>query len=205
MKVRLATVLSLTGVLVAGSAAAMVNTQVLNGSANNAAENVTLADSSLPDAVDPSTTFASVTTLDGTTFDATTLPPDTPGVPVTAAPAGTQAVYQIGEAGTVTLDTAGEMLTIVAAVPNGGWTVVEAKSEDALNIEVKFRSPITEVEFHATLLFGVVGTSVESKSLVPTTTGGTTGGTTATTPSSGTTHYSDDDDDDEEEHEEDDD
>ncbi|MEQ1702562.1 MAG: hypothetical protein ABMA25_20830, partial [Ilumatobacteraceae bacterium] len=161
MKVRLATLLSLTGVLVAGSAAALVNTQVLNASTKNAAENVTIADSSVPGAVDTSTTEASATTLVGTT-----VPPETTTAPTTAAPVGTQAVYQIGEAGTVTLDTAGDMLTIVAALPNSGWTVMEAKSEDALNIEVKFRSATVEVEFHATLLFGVVGTSVETTSLV---------------------------------------
>lgn len=186
MKVRLATVLSLTGVLVAGSAAALVNTQVLNAPANDSAADITLADTSLPGTSEPTTTDGAVTTVVDTS-----LPPDTTGAPATAAPAGTQAVYQIGDAGLVTLDTAGDQLTIVAAVPNAGWTVVEAKSEDALNIEVKFRSATTEVEFHATLLFGVVGTSVETKSLVPATTG-----SSGSTPSSGTYHDDDDDDDD---------
>ncbi len=193
MKIRLATLLSLAGVLVAGSAAALVNTQVLNGSSNGTADNVTLADTSPSDVVGSTTSISTVTTA-----VSSTVPPDTTAAPVTAAPVGTQAVYQIGDAGLVTLDTAGDQLTIVSAVPNAGWTVAEAKSEDSLNVEVKFRSATVEVEFHANLLFGVVGTSVETKSLVPASTGGTTG----TTPTSGTS-YDDDDDDDDGEHDED--
>ena len=78
-------------------------------------------------------------------------------------PSSTQAAYQIGDAGTVTLDTAGEVLSIVSASPNPGWVVEKAESDGSLAIEVELRSGATVVEFEANLLFGVVSTSVEVK------------------------------------------
>jgi hypothetical protein len=71
-------------------------------------------------------------------------------------------MYQIGDSGTVTLDTAGDVLTIVDVAPAGGWTVTESETENAFNVEIKFQSGAIEVEFHANLLLGVVTTSVES-------------------------------------------
>ena len=74
----------------------------------------------------------------------------------------TQASYAIGDSGTVTLDTVGDVLTIVGVTPANGWAVTESEAHDATNVEVKFQSGTIEVEFHANLLFGVVTTSVES-------------------------------------------
>jgi hypothetical protein len=71
-------------------------------------------------------------------------------------------MYQIGDSGTVTLDTAGDVLTIVGVTPAEGWTVTKSEIEDAFNAEIKFQSGAIEVEFHANLLLGVVTTSVES-------------------------------------------
>jgi len=189
MKARIATVLSLTGVLVAGSAAALVNTQVLGAS-------------SKPDGGEVTFSLDATSTTVATTLGGTTIVPSTTMVDTTVAAVSTQAVYQIGEAGFVTLDTAGQVLTIVSAVPNAGWLVTEAKSEDALNIEVKYQSATTEIEFHANLLFGVVGTSVETKSLVQQSDSGgsvITNGNLGATGTTGTTYT--DDNDDEAEHE----
>jgi hypothetical protein len=174
MKARLATVLSLTGVLIAGSAAALVNTQVLSATpsaANN--DTVLLADS---------------TTVPTATLPGVTLPTAT-----TVVSALSQAVYQIGDAGLVTLDSSGDQLTITSSVPNAGWTVVTSESQDPLNIEVKFQSSSTLVEFHANLLFGVVTTSVETQNIQS---DNGSGGSSVTTPAGGSSGYSDDDGDD---------
>ena len=146
MKARLTAVLSLTGVLVAGTAAAVVNTQVLQSTGTSGDDELV---------------------VDGPTEST---PPDTtsvvtPSIPSadTAAPSPTQAAYQIGDAGVVVLDTAGDTLTIVSATPAAGWLLAEAEQKDPLNIEVKFQSGPITVEFKANLLFGVVSTSVESE------------------------------------------
>jgi hypothetical protein len=194
VKARLATVLSLTGVLVAGSAAALVNTQVLNSSTEDR----------------NTVQLAGQTTLVGSSLPPLTVPIVTSGGSTTTAPADAQqAVYQIDQAGIVTLSKAGDVLTIVSIAPSPGWLVTKAEQEDALNIEVTFQTGFTEIEFHANLLFGVVGTSVEARTLPGATAstavaGGSsssspititsTPGTNSSTPSSGTIDDDDDDD-----------
>ena len=152
MKTKIAMLISVTGVLAAGSAAALVNTQVLGGSASQAPL--------VGDAPTPSNATVPVSS------PVVSSPVDTsaPAVstPVTAAPVGTQAVYEIGQAGSVTLDTAGDVLTIVAVTPAPGWTVTKAETNTPTNAEIKFQAGAVEIEFKANLLFGVVTTSVET-------------------------------------------
>ncbi len=71
-------------------------------------------------------------------------------------------MYAIGEAGTVTLDTAGDVLTIVAVTPTDPWIVTQSETSDSTDVEVIFQNGSAEIEFHANLLFGVVTTAVES-------------------------------------------
>ncbi|MDP9463549.1 MAG: hypothetical protein M3P52_02900 [Actinomycetota bacterium] len=154
MKTKIATLISIAGVLVAGSAAALVNTHVLGGSVAPSALGVEAA----PRQTTPATTAAPVVS--------TPVVADPPAVETTLpapAPVATQAVYAIGDSGTVTLDTAGDVLTIVNVTSADGWIVTKSETEDATNVEVKFQAGSIEVEFHANLLFGVVTTSVESK------------------------------------------
>ncbi|MDO8391555.1 MAG: hypothetical protein Q7V57_13830 [Actinomycetota bacterium] len=163
MKARIATVLSLAGVLSAGSAAALVNQQVLRDT-------------------ESATPGRSVDSIVQSQF-----PSNVVVEPGQQAPAATQAVYLVGTAGAVTLDIANDALTVVDVVANDGWTVVSAESEDPGAIEVTLRSGTAEVEFHAALIFGVVNTSFETKDLAPTTTAHsappiTTGGPVPTTP-----------------------
>ena len=158
MKTRMAMAISIAGVLVAGSAAALVNTQVLSGSADaspfEAQANTT----------EPSTTV--VVSAPADTTVTTVAPAVAPAAANTtvqaAAPSSTQASYAIGDS-TVVLDTAGDTLTIVSLTPAAGWTVTKAESHDATNVEIELQSGANELEFHANLLFGVVTTSVESK------------------------------------------
>jgi hypothetical protein len=183
MKGRLAAALSLSGVLVAGSAAALVNSQVLTGTPTEASSNTSSPDTSVAGST-PSTDSSVVVV----------------NPPTTTVPSGgsttTQATYQIGDAGLVTLDTAGDVLTIVSATPNAGWLVTEAESEDALNIEVKFQSATTQVEFHANLLFGVVSTSVEAMNLGDDSPDNSTDDSTDNSTDNSTSNTVDDDDDD---------
>ncbi len=216
MRTKVTAALSLAGVLVAGSAAALVNTQLLQSSADAGG---TLPAVSVP--ADTGVTSTSAPVL----VDASVVQPDV----------STQAAYQIGAAGTVVLDTAGDVLTMVSAAPSAGWLVVAAEQPDATQVVVRLQSNTTVVTFRASLLFGVVSTSVETSSAVAgapagsaapgtaatnpplaaapgvTVPGGTSGsggsggsGGTVTTIDHDDDHDDDDDDDDEEEEEEDD-
>ena len=157
MKTKIATVISIAGVLVAGSAAALVNTQVLGGS-TSAASPLVIDNGSPAQDISPTVTVPTTVTTPVAVAPATPVAPVAPA----AAAARTQAVYAIGDAGTVTLDTAGDMLTIVAVTPTEPWIITKSESQDSTDVEVRFQNGTTEVEFHANLLFGVVTTAVES-------------------------------------------
>lgn len=159
MKTKVALVLSLSGVLAAGTAAALVNTRVLNGGSTSGVS-------------------AAAPKVLETPGAATTAPTPTTAVPGTVgAVLPTQATYSIGQSGTVTLDTAGDALTVAAVAPASGWIVTQSGSDDASNAAVTFQSGTIEVEFHANLVFGVVRTSVDSHDLSTTNTsvGGNSG------------------------------
>ena len=157
MKTRMAMAISIAGVLVAGSAAALVNTQVLSGSADASPFEAQAT------TTEPSTTVVVSAPADTTvTTVAPAVAPAAADTTVQAAPSSTQASYAIGDS-TVVLDTAGDTLTIVSLTPAAGWTVTKAETQDATNVEIKLQSGTNELEFHANLLFGVVTTSVESK------------------------------------------
>lgn len=173
MKARIATVLSLSGVLVAGSAAALVNNQVLQSAQPGSASG------------------SNVTLVLGTPVPARTEPAPTSSsaAPSSSVPLSQPVMYQVGDAGVVTLDTAGDVLAVVAT-PSAGWTVLVAESIDAYNVSVQLLAGATLVEFRANLSMGVVVTSVESREVdltstslpVAVPTGGTpAGGSTATT------------------------
>ena len=116
--------LSVAGVLVAGSAAALVNTQVLDSSATPTALSIDAEQQTRrTQQTAPTVTATSVVPAPAATQpDAvvTTLP--------TTTPSATQVNYAIGSAGTVALDTAGDVLTIVTVTPAEGWTVTKSES-----------------------------------------------------------------------------
>ncbi|MEI6404087.1 MAG: hypothetical protein WCP59_18080 [Actinomycetota bacterium] len=186
MKTKIAAALSLAGVLVAGSAAALVNTQVLQNNSNEATTVPALAapagllvtttttagvETSLPiDATSTTVVGGAPSTSVDSTAPVSTAPASTAP---TAGATPTQAVYRIGDAGTVTLDTAGDRLTVVAATPSAGWQVGKVEQRSPLDIEIYFRSATVELEFKANLLFGVVSTSVESRTVGAPPAGGT--------------------------------
>lgn len=153
MKLRITTLISLVGVLGAGSAAALVNTQVLQNSETSSKGNVSVASQSNSQA-------------SGTVSDDEVTKINSEVTKINSSVlTTTQAMYQIGDAGVVTLDTAGNVLAIVSATPNSGWTVVKAEANGASTIEVKLQSADALIEFTATLQNGAITTSVESKLL----------------------------------------
>ncbi len=178
MKPRLAAILSIAGVLFAGSAAALVNTKVLetDGGATNASPapasapaqplpaSVPLPSGTTPPATAPGTPASTVPATTVTVAAPPSAPVETTVAqpPVTNPAEQATGVYQVGDGGTVTLSTAGDVLTIVSVDPAPGWYVKEAEHEDAHNIEVRLRSDDREVRFEANLLFGVVGTSLRT-------------------------------------------
>ncbi|MEY4176224.1 MAG: hypothetical protein RI900_3389 [Actinomycetota bacterium] len=138
MKARITTVLSLSGILVAGSAAAMVNSQVLRGDAPVQAGAADII--SQPSA--PAVTVPSASML-----------------------AATQAAYEVGEPGTITLDTEGDVLSLVTPTPAPGWTVVKVEQVDPRSLTVIFQSAGQLATFTAGLVQGVVSTAVKVESL----------------------------------------
>lgn len=199
MKARITTVLSLTGVLVAGSAAALVNTQVLQSSTTRSTASAEVSIENEPESQSTVSTTPSVSVSLPNKLESIA------GVAVTLAstPVSTQQQYAVGESGTVVLDTANGVLTIVGIYPNAGWGVLEHENSDALSIEIKFQSATTLVEFKANVLMGVVAFDTESYLLPQTTTGnsasnptvGTSGSSTQNTTGSSVDDHDDDDDD----------
>jgi len=140
------TVLTIGGVVVAGSAAALVNSSLLGSQSSSMiigrSADEPIVDLTLPD--------------DGVPVTGTSLPSQ----PVRRS--GTAAEYTVGVAGMVTLDTADGELTVLAADPATGWTVVAV--DDGDEVRVVFRSAATDITFRANLLYGVVNTSLEVRS-----------------------------------------
>ena len=141
---RLTTTITISVVLVAGSAAALVNSQVLTRSADG----------------DNSAVPLSIVEEPTTTAVAETVPTTIPVTESTLSP--TQSAYQADAAGQVIVDTDGGALSIVSVEPNAGY-MVESMSQglDPNNVSVFFRAPDGSLyEFHAGLMAGTVGASI---------------------------------------------
>lgn len=172
--------LSLSGVLVAGTAAALVNASVLRPSSpastpNNAARSVeTISTGVTPNTLQP-----------------------------TSSPA-TQALYRVAEAGSVLVDTSGDVLSLVAVTPSPEWTVVSATTTGA-TAEVVFQHEDHVRRFTASLISGVVSTSITSEEIAPPTTQRPSGGSGGTGPTTTSSTHDDHDDDHKDDHDSDDD
>ncbi len=178
MKTRIATALSVVGVLGAGSAAALVNTQILDGApAESSASAAALAPASSVDITIPGTTPDETTPStqpETTEADTTTMAPTTtePTVPAKnrraqpAAPSGFLTTYNVGDAGVVTLDVVDGRLVLVNAAPKSGWSI-SSEDEDSSDdeIDVEFLSSTVRVEFSATFVDGQIVPKVTSKSV----------------------------------------
>jgi hypothetical protein len=177
MKTKIATALSIVGVLGAGSAAALVNTQILDsGPSESSASAAVLPPTStieleIPE-VETSTTTVAPTTAPTTVAPAISLPSSTSTTEAPPAPSGYLTAFNVGDAGVVTVDVLDGRLVLVAAEPKSGWDVTKAEDdsnddddEDDNQVEVEFTSPTVRVEFEAEFVDGQIVPHVESKSI----------------------------------------
>jgi hypothetical protein len=198
---KIATALSIVGVLGAGSAAALVNTQILDsGSTESGASAAVLPEPAPIDLTVPEMASErnAVSTRIVATTDPTTTVPE-PALLATglqqAAPAasGMLTAFNVGDAGVVTVDVIDGQLVLVSAEPKAGWTLGKAEDDsnddsDAVEneVEVEFTSASVRVEFEAHLVDGQIVPKVESEAI-----GGTT--TANPTPAVPNIHADDDD------------
>ena len=179
MKAKLATALSVVGVLGAGSAAALVNTQILDsGPTESGASKAVLppastVELSVPDLAAPEAETIRVAVPTGAAGQTTTT---TLASTTTLAPepevSGYLTSFNVGEAGVVTADVIEGQLVLVSAEPKAGWTVT--KAEDDSNddteqhentIEVEFVSSTVRVDFEAEFIDGQIVPHVESTAI----------------------------------------
>jgi hypothetical protein len=215
MKTKIATALSVVGVLGAGSAAALVNTQILHGGETESSASaavlppastidVEVPEITVPETTAPETTAPATTAPESSVPESSVPEPSVPGssvpessvpgssvpessVPASAVPAPSEflTAFNVGEAGIVTVDVIDGKLVLVSAEAKDGWEVVEAEENDDNEVEVEFRSATVRVEFEASFVGGRIVTEVESYAI---------GVTATTSPSGGDDGHSDDDD-----------
>jgi hypothetical protein len=205
MKTKIATALSIVGVLGAGSAAALVNTQILDSTSESSASAAVLPPAATVDLPVPTTTIDDDRDTTSTTIasrPATTsisVAPPATSPPVTASPAAEYlTAFNVGDAGVVTVDVVNGRLILVDVEAAPGWTVASMEEDDG-DVEVKFASATVRVEFEARFDGSTIRPSVSSEAL-PT-------GTPAPASPTTSVHQDDDDDDheDDDDHDDDDD
>jgi hypothetical protein len=106
--------------------------------------------------------------------------PGTETVASEAAVAGTETVYEVGDAGTVTIANDGTQLEIVSVDQNDGW-LIEIEMATGREVEVDFRSGTRRIQFNAELEDGEIRVRARERVVAAST--NTTQSTTATTQS----------------------
>jgi hypothetical protein len=213
MKTKIATALSIVGVLSAGSAAALVNTQILNSGPSEATASaavlppaatvqVPVPPTTVDEAIDATSDDLGDDTVEAAVVDTKPMPDITiPATEPTAAPQPAPAAapstdyltaFSVGDSGVVTVDVVNGRLILVNASANNGWTVSKSEEISANEVEVYFVSSSVRVEFDAYFENGVITPSVDSAALPAP---ATAPAPAAATAPSTTTAYSDDDDD----------
>jgi hypothetical protein len=178
VKTSVATAISLVAVLGAGSAAALVNTDILDSGSSAPAASAALAppttsgsDTALVDEVN-----AALEGFASTGATSTQGEPSSDSVPAagsSVAPASSAPLVQaapttfdVGDAGSVVVDLENGRLTIVSASADTGWTVTkteEASSGD--EVEVWYETATARVMFTAELEDGRIVPRVDAKAL----------------------------------------
>jgi len=178
MKSSLITALSLVGVIGAGSAAALVNTSIFDSAPQSEqaafVPGAAVVELTLPATPDGSLSLKQVTTTVAPTPTTTAPPANTPSLLTR---------YDVGEAGSVTVDVIDGKIALIDATVGAGWTLVSSGTSTGSNaVNVQFTDDQINVYFTATLANETITPSIRSEK-VP-----TSGG------------YYDDDDDDHYEH-----
>ncbi len=170
MKTKLAVALSMVGVLGAGSAAAVVNTQILDGgpAASGTSAAILPPPSTVDVTVPPVDVTLPSTTLPGPTTGTEPLPPARPIAvesprPTTPAASGFLTAFNVGDAGIVTVDVLDGRIVLVSSEPLPGWRVTDVEPSGGDDVEVSFSSDTVRVEFTAELVDGQIVPRVESE------------------------------------------
>ncbi len=166
MKTQVATVLALVGVLGAGSAAALVNTDILDSPNESGASAAVLPPASSVDVpVPPATAATTTTSVPSPTSTSTSSTTSTTSTTTTVAPPPSSlTAFNVGDAGVVTVDIVDGRLILLAAEPAPGWAVTDTEQDDD-GIEVDFESGTVRVRFEASIEDGRIVPHVESESI----------------------------------------
>ncbi len=167
MKTQVATVLALVGVLGAGSAAALVNTTILDSPTESGASAAVLPPASSVDVPVPPVATAPPTTTAPKPTPSTSTPTTSTTTSTTttvAPPPSSLTAFNVGDAGVVTADIVDGRLILLAAEPAPGWAVTDTEQDDD-GIEVDFESGTVRVRFEATIEDGRIVPHVESESI----------------------------------------
>ena len=179
MKTRIATAISVIGVLTAGTAAAMVNTQIFESQPTVSDESSAM--------LAPQPTTVGLSLDPESTSTTTGINPGT----------GSLTEFVIGEAGVVTVDVIDGQLRIVAASAFDGWTITEQEEKlDEDRVEVYFTSGSITVEFDADYIDGRIVPDIDSQQVTVVPSNGGTDTTSPSAPASTSPTYDDDEDDD---------
>ena len=143
MKTGIATTVSVVGVIAAGVAAFAVNSSVLGSSspANSAMVSAAVAGN----------------TQNGTAINNGQV---TASDALATAVTDTTTTYQVGQAGSVVIDTSSGAIVVTGIAPAAGYTSEPAQTEVGGIVKVHFVSATQRIEFTAQLVNGVVKTNV---------------------------------------------
>ena len=144
MKTGIATTVSVVGVIAAGVAAFAVNSSVLGSSspANSAIVSTTIA-GNMPNNVTP-------------VNDGKVGASDAQATAVT----DTTTTYQVGEAGSVVIDTSTGAIVVTGIAPAAGFTSEPARTDANGIVKVHFMSSTQRIEFTAQMVNGTVKVNV---------------------------------------------
>lgn len=157
MKPLLASSLSVVGVLAAGAAAYKVNATVLGGTSSGAMVATTTSTQMAPGA-QPAVDDVSAAAI-GDTPDSTLAP----GSGAAATPVSdTTTMYQVGDAGSVVIDTANGSIDVVSVMPAAGWAAEPARTLPDGSVKVHFYGQTARLEFVAAFVDGQVSVTVTS-------------------------------------------
>ena len=146
MKVGIATTLSIVGVLAAGAAAFVVNTNVLGST--NAPATTSVTDSGI---LSPKST-----TIPGSVNALSTSV-------VEQNPSSTTSTFAVGNSGTVVIDTSSGSVVVTSIAPAAGWTSEPAQVDANGSVKVHFIQGTNRIEFTIQMVNGEVQTSVKNE------------------------------------------
>jgi hypothetical protein len=172
LKTRIATALSIVGVLGAGSDAALVNTSILEDGQSSEppaslmpapSAPVTGSSEPLPERV-VTVVRAPQAQPAGLTDTRSAAATPQPSTPVNTPDSTDVTVFNVGASGTVTVRIGDGGLDLRSALPNAGWSIGESEAEPD-EVEVDFVSDSLIVSFTAVFVDGEIATNVESRAV----------------------------------------